>query len=487
MPRYASNRPGYARSKRWVANEARELLDLPQRDISDPASFKSLHAHACALSEWLDQLAEPMLLRVIATTTGPDELSLLLTEIGNQYRQLAPALKPVRQRSSPRTGNAADENTMAISEALNLMAQLPEFNLGNTDWVPEPTAALTASARVHAQSVLEWSPPDEHVDAYVRGALERSINFDRETLKHKSLKQECRRMHSLASAAAKDLIRQVRRRGEGGLNIAAVGRAVSASKSAAIQLTHDDFVRALADLEELFEADNSLASMRWPQYGKRLHDAAVAWSRDCLPYLKLSRQSRQSKRKVLQRAVANVLQYAYLIEGTTTTTNLRRVILTLYAAVSRIRSGLFAINPVLTKKASVSARDKKRHFRQWDTLLVAPEALRDWRHRLGDATDACGRLIASVSGDDGQSEPWLIHEKLPSLRKARVATRRGRGAVEQVTDLLVRMQAVGLAFEVPMDFIEGTTLAPKKQAGGLLHTGRKWLVNPLGRLLRTPR
>ena len=227
--------------------------------------------------------------------------------------------------------------------------------------------------------------------------------------------------------------------------------------------------------------------MLWPQYGRRLQDAAAAWSRDCLPYLKLSRQSRQSKRKVLQRAVANVLQYAYLIDGTATAAILGRIILTLYLAVSRIRSGLNAINPVLTKRALVSAGDKKRHFRQWDGLLVAPELLRDWRHRLGDAADACGRLIAAVSGDDGQSEPWLIHEKIPALRKARVVTRSGRGAVEQVTDLLVRMQAVGLAFEVPMEFIKGNTLAPKKHAGGLLHTGRKWLVNPLGHLLRPSR
>ena len=487
MPRYASNRPGYSRPRRLVANEARELLDLPQRDISDPASFKSLYAHACTLGDWLDQLSEPMLLSVLATTTGPDELGLLLTEIDNHYRQLAPTLKPERQRSSPRPGNAADENTIAISEALNLVAQLREFNLGNTEWVPEPTAALTNSGCVPFQSVLEWSPPNEHVDAYVRNALERSINFGREKLKHKGLEQECGRMHSLASAAAKDLISQVRRRGEGGLNIAAVGRAVSASKSAVIQQAHDDFVHALADLETLFGADNSLARMLWPQYGRRLQDAAAAWSRDCLPYLKLSRQSRQSKRKVLQRAVANVLQYAYLIDGTATAAILGRIILTLYLAVSRIRSALHAINPVLTKKASVSARDKKRHFRQWEGLLVAPELLQDWRHRLGDAADACGRLIDAISRDGDPSEPWLIHEKLPALRKARVVTRGGRGEVEQVADLLVRMQAVGLAFAVPMAFIKGTVAVPTKHGGGMLHTGRKWLVNPLGRLLRPSR
>jgi len=487
MPRYASNRPEYSRSRRLVANEARELLDLPQRDISDPARFKLLYAHACTLGDWLDQLSEPMLLSVLATTTGPDELGLLLTEIDNQYRQLAPTLKPRRLRSEPRPGNVTDDNTVAISDALNLVAYLREFNLGNTEWVPESTAAWTASAPEPIESVLEWSPPNEHVDAYVREALDRAIAFEREKLKHKSLQQECSRMHSLATAAAKDLISQVRRRGGGGLNIAAIGRAVSKSKSAAIQRTHDDFVHALADLETLFGADNSLARMLWPQYGRRLQDAAAACSRDCLPYLNISRQSRQSKRKVLQRAVANVLQYAYLIDGTSTATNLGRIILTLYVAASRIRSGLNAINPVLTKKASVSARDKKRHFRQWEGLLVAPELLQDWRHRLGDAADACGRLIDAVSRDGALGEPWLIHEKLPALRKARVVTRGGRGEVEQVADLLVRMQAVGLAFAVPMAFIKGTVAVPTKYGGGMLHTGRKWLVNPLGRLLRPSR
>ena len=192
MPRYPSNRPGHARSRRWVAEEDRELLDLPPRGITDPANFKSLYAHACTLGDWLDQLSEPMLLSVLATTTGPDELGLLLTEIDNHYRQLAPTRKPERQRSSPHPGNVADENTIAISEALNLVAQLREFNLGNTEWVPEPTAALTNSGCVPFQSVLEWSPPNEHVDAYVRNALERSIDFGREKLKHKGLEQECR-------------------------------------------------------------------------------------------------------------------------------------------------------------------------------------------------------------------------------------------------------------------------------------------------------
>ena len=63
-----------------------------------------------------------------------------------------------------------------------------------------------------------------------------------------------------------------------------------------------------------------------------------------------------------------------------------------------------------------------------------------------------------------------------------LASDKKRTPAKQFESLFYAMQQVGLAVQIPWDFLDGKKLA-RKHNGKKLHAGEYWLVNPLGGVL----
>lgn len=122
--------------------------------------------------------------------------------------------------------------------------------------------------------------------------------------------------------------------------------------------------------------------------------------------------------------------------------------------------------------------------REFSRLVVDDAVERKWRSQLeGQAKRAGVAIRAIAEREGGQERPWKQGDKRSLLLSAGVlAGDKKRTPAKQFESLFYAMQQVGLAVQIPWDFLDGKKLA-RKHSGKKLHAGENWRVNPLGGIL----
>jgi hypothetical protein len=122
--------------------------------------------------------------------------------------------------------------------------------------------------------------------------------------------------------------------------------------------------------------------------------------------------------------------------------------------------------------------------REFSRLVVDDAVERKWRSQLEGQAKRAGMAIRAITErEGGQERPWKQGDKRSLLLSAGVlAGDKKRTPAKQFESLFYAMQQVGLAVQIPWDFLDGKKLA-RKHNGKKLHAGEYWLINPLGSVL----
>lgn len=217
---------------------------------------------------------------------------------------------------------------------------------------------------------------------------------------------------------------------------------------------------------------------------------ADQWIRDCLPLQKRGNVANQSKARTLRRHVAYLYQYAAITDAHSRLENLLEAVVKVRLLCTRLVAQLKTISKCNGRSEKKVQRRKPTDF---DRMVIKPGVVDGWRQALGDDVKAIGALCKAMASKR-ETGPWGrgVHVDLafPAVRGVRqrigdgkpVKARTARRLEEAfVDDLLVPMQAVGLAAEAPWDFL--WERASKPNARLKSHKGKKWVLNPFGLLL----
>jgi hypothetical protein len=218
--------------------------------------------------------------------------------------------------------------------------------------------------------------------------------------------------------------------------------------------------------------------------------AGQRYLNDCLPLLNLGRGSLQAKRKAVLRRIALVAQYSFLASSNG---RLYRY-LELVDAVGTYAYHLHRDAQAILDMPSIARIDGSREAEVVDTLnrlVIEPKVLMHKRAALGDDAPRLGAMIAAIVADDPlQEKSWERGDKVRVLSKAGVIATSGgakRSKLDALTTALVRLQQVGLAVQVPFDYLLSKQDAlPKRRrrdSTAFAHDGLPWIVNPLGAVL----
>ena len=145
------------------------------------------------------------------------------------------------------------------------------------------------------------------------------------------------------------------------------------------------------------------------------------------------------------------------------------------------------------RKIRVGKKAQQRKSRDYDRIVLRPGIVDEWLQSLGQDAKAVGALCEAMASKR-ISGPWgrgdhvdLFFAKSKGTRqrvgdgkpiKARSERRPPEAFVE---DLLVPMQAAGLAAQAPWDYLWDRASNPKARLKS--HRGKKWVINPFGLLL----
>jgi hypothetical protein len=129
--------------------------------------------------------------------------------------------------------------------------------------------------------------------------------------------------------------------------------------------------------------------------------------------------------------------------------------------------------------------------RELNRRVVEPQVLAHKLKVLGKDAPRLGAMITAIVTDEPlQEKPWDRGDKVRVLSEARLIAAHGgekRSKLDAVTTALVRLQQVGLAAQVPFDYLLSKQDAlPKRRrrdATVFAHDGLPWIVSPLGAVL----
>ena len=220
--------------------------------------------------------------------------------------------------------------------------------------------------------------------------------------------------------------------------------------------------------------------------------AGRAYMEDCLPLLGLPRGSLQKKREAVLRRIAVVAQYAFLASSNGLYPRFAQLLAAVEEYARHLQEDASSLLDAPIASA-VNVAHSEEVIRDLNRLSVEPRVLGRLRAMLGDATRRIGKIIAAIVTDDPvQATPWDRGDKVPLLSKAGLIAAKSklkvnRSKLDALTTDLVRMQQVGLAVQVPLDYLlsENKSLPKRKTKDDarFASAGLPWIVNPLGALL----
>jgi hypothetical protein len=190
--------------------------------------------------------------------------------------------------------------------------------------------------------------------------------------------------------------------------------------------------------------------------------------------------------KTLRRHVAYVSQYCWLLLGNRYTDDV-------IDAAIQLRTLCDALSKALLKLPGIAKPSKDANtdaLVKCDNTVLRAGLVSHWHATLGERAGLVGKFCKHQARV--QKDTWLVQDQLEvfeSIRKS-VAGTAARGRVSRkpvsdrrrceafVEDLLVPMQSVGLAAQVPWDSLWQRLEDPSGELTG--HVGKKWVVNPFG-------
>jgi hypothetical protein len=224
---------------------------------------------------------------------------------------------------------------------------------------------------------------------------------------------------------------------------------------------------------------------------ERFIEAGREYAQTCLPLLESRKGSLQAARKKLLRQFAVVAQYAYVASGNGWYGRFAELLAAVDVFADALQKDTEALLDAPSVNQQAEADSIQTIVRVLNVRIVEPRVADLWRATLGNRAGFCGKLIELVvNSEGGQAKPWSRGDVVPTLSRAGLITakgKNGRGKAGSVTDACMLMQQVGLAVQVPLDYLlsESGSLPKRKKKDDALFSpdGLPWLVNPLGAVL----
>lgn len=492
MPRYPENSPDYVAHKKAIAERA-EMVGLwrTNRDFHDPKRRSELYAAAQGILDFASRSEDLAVLTAMIAILPCNSMELVMLAVEDVLTPLAPRL---RGRPIEFVNDEDRRKVFALSDAIDALPSLREHYCGTSTMSPSVTGAVDQDGVPEASGDVEpeWIPPDEATPEILRTMLPVVLGHKEAAGILVTAREGANRMAILAEAAIRELLASLSRDGRGGLSMPEIGRRVAAQEgkqSEGVKAVHERLVQEVGSLQDALLRGLAQVPDMLIIDVESLEQAAEAWCQECLPLLGVARHTLESKRKVLRGAVANVVQYAHLIRGSISLPGFLGARWGLRVVAQTIMQKLESLDPKVRDAAASRAKFREHVADKLELATGIETVVTAWRKRLGPDAAVCGRLAGLVCKNSGNQRPWRLRDHIVSLTRAKILdgktlTSRQR----QMMRLLGRMQQVGIAFQVPWDYVHGRRRAPPQRPDGNINpTGSKWVLNPLAKLLSTGR
>lgn len=217
----------------------------------------------------------------------------------------------------------------------------------------------------------------------------------------------------------------------------------------------------------------------------------------CLPLIEKKRGSLQARRKKVARRFAIVAQYAFLASSNGRFRRFAELIAAVEVLSLRLQEDVAGLLEASKARRRASEEELQGDVRMMNAMIVESQVLKRWRaafEREGSKRKAryYGRVIKSiVESENKQTAPWERGDVLPALsREGLITAKSRRKKIDAVTDACFLMQQVGLAVQIPFDYLLGDASRPPRPRGqsqsAIAHDGEPWIVNPLGAVMADP-
>jgi hypothetical protein len=471
-------------------SEPEKHIEYWPRDFTNVARLQRLSWLCDVITDWCgrcgDSVAELLL---IGSVVSHESLGRLFAHLEAELLKVAPP-RTSGPRGAAGAGNAELDGREKLLHELdvhvNLVHLLGQCVVGQFGWAPTD---YDRDSGVAPGTPWEptWEAADQEVFNFVHNYLADVEKLHDKDLTPRHLRRAHKRIAALARQAAQDL-RSEMRDPRAAIGLRAVKKAAAAKGDTRALAACSVFATALRQAGMVLRQDIKWGSpddhRTWKQIATAVRQAQRQYREDSLSLVTRNRWDRQWRRGQLQRRLAIVGQYGFLVVGNAWRLEISKTIKGLYqiaATIKKLLEELLGPLPGVRNDSEFAAEVERLTVLATDTELA-----REWRDVLGDKAQRCGALVeAIVTAPGGQSQPWHLKDRLKLLREKGVLDRKDqRGKLDQFTQLLYRMQEVGLAVQVPWDFVVG--LSTKASARRLDHKGERWLVNPLGTLLTKP-
>lgn len=485
MPRYPENSPNYVADRKAITEWADAIIGRRDtRDFHEPKRRADLYAAAQGVVDFASRNDDLAVLTLTSATLPTNAMELAMFAVEDLLTPLAPRLlgSPIKC--------AKPEAIYALSDAINALPHLREYCCGISTMRPICTGQEDedGEAEPYTDWELEWTPPDIAMPEILRAMLPRVLGHKEAAGILAAAREGAERMAVLAEAAIKDLLARLARDGKGGLSMPEIGRRVEAKRGKQSERTksvHERLVQEVGSLQDALLRGHTRVPDILIMDVESLEQAAETWCQKCLPLLGLKGNSLESKRKGLRGAVAVISQYGHLIRGSASLPGVLGARWGLRVVAKTIMENLAALDPKVSAAASLRAKVREQVADRLEEAMGVESVVKVWRKRLGLDAVACGRFVGLVGKHGGHQKPWMLRDHIASLTRAKILDGKSPDSRQrQMMRLLDRMQQVGIAFQVPWDYVHGRRKAPPRRPDGSINpTGCRWLLNPLAKLL----
>lgn len=544
-PNLSPDRPAVLRAARPEA--------FAPRAFKDPQQLRELLSLADGLCDWTQQFDVGSPATVLAASMiGVHSVDACMQFIGDALLQIAPyaGAGEVWQQAdmAAEKRNAAAE----LTEILNDFRFLQEYLAGNRRSQPEYPYICDYICDELPDDVTvceSWEPADEETEILV-AARYRELgkdSADGTILARGRDLETVQRIHdrigTLSLEVAENFIRTMAD-DDGIAGFPSVSRAINVlpaghKHKTKATLALEEFQVLCRDLGGLLTSANvgPQGESRHP-FGRPHEEFRVAdvmekivaagrkYSESCLPLLKPSGQSTEKWRRTLQkrrraflRRLAFVSQYAFLASGNgryrwfaeilhalgLVALLVKRHTETLLAAVDSTQPAVLSSRQQLPRLLANRQPEKHRLVGDLNRLIIEPREKQRLEDALGSRAAQHGGIIAAIVAEDPlQDKPWIVSKKTGVVERAGLLVKNKKNKSESnksesneragkdaLASRLCEMQLVGLAVQVPWEFLlEPTGKLPRRKTAqgfgqGLSFApdGLPWVVNPLGSVL----
>ncbi len=500
------------------------------RDIEDAGRLCDLLFFGQGLAAWAAQFDPHSHATLLAAgVVGIQGIDTLLTFIDNRLLQLAPYQErgaggrledSLGNAGDSRTGSArgAGEGNGASSEwqhsqwklcrTLNTFRFLREHVAGNLRFEPEMPYPYDQSP----DSVPWYStgePADEETAVVARAWF---TQFPQHEILRRAV-AEAQRAHDRIARRGRDELRRLieQMRGENCVEgfpsiRAALDTLSPGKKRAAAEAALKDFKRATLALAKLVPepAPGDPTPFGRPHqefFAVSLIEKFVVAGRGyiehCLPLVEKRKGSLQAKRKKVARWFAIVAQYAFLASSNGRFRRFAELVAAVEVLSLRLQEDVAGLLDAISAKRRAGDEQLQGDVQRMNAMVVEPQVLKGWQaafERKGSKRKAryYGRVIkVIVESENRQITPWERGDVLPALRRVGLITAKSlRKKIDAVTETCFLMQQVGLAVQMPFEYLlgEGSPLPSRKGQSqcAIAHDDEPWIVNPLGAVLADP-